>query len=377
MKNCHILKWIPFGVRFIFVRGCDEMKKTNKKFSYFFFLVSFVVFVACMGGVSQSIEEGTEVSSVIDGESAVLVGGMPIGIYIEMDGVMVLKTDTIKGVDGQEYSPAKNAVLPGDYMVALNEQHIESKKHLLQLLSQLNEDEIVLTIRRNQEEFKVKIKPVEYNPGEYKLGIWVRDNVQGLGTVTFMTSKGKFGALGHGIHDIDTNTLLELKDGTAYKTSIHSIQKGTNGNPGSLGGIIVYNYYNRLGEITKNTEEGIYGTIGKVNELFEEQTVLPVASKEQIHTGDAKIRCFVEGEVQEYDIKILEIDTSSHAENKGIVLQVTDLALLEQTGGIIQGMSGSPIIQDGKLIGAVTHVFVQDSTKGYGIFIENMLKHVE
>ncbi|MBU3841277.1 MAG: SpoIVB peptidase [Candidatus Ruminococcus intestinipullorum] len=353
------------------------MKKTNKKFSYFFFLVSFVVFVACMGGVSQSIEEGTEVSSVIDGESAVLVGGMPIGIYIEMDGVMVLKTDTIKGVDGQEYSPAKNAVLPGDYMVALNEQHIESKKHLLQLLSQLNEDEIVLTIRRNQEEFKVKIKPVEYNPGEYKLGIWVRDNVQGLGTVTFMTSKGKFGALGHGIHDIDTNTLLELKDGTAYKTSIHSIQKGTNGNPGSLGGIIVYNYYNRLGEITKNTEEGIYGTIGKVNELFEEQTVLPVASKEQIHTGDAKIRCFVEGEVQEYDIKILEIDTSSHAENKGIVLQVTDLALLEQTGGIIQGMSGSPIIQDGKLIGAVTHVFVQDSTKGYGIFIENMLKHVE
>ena len=141
-------------------------------------------------------------------------------------------------------------------------------------------------------------------------------------------------------------------------------------------GIIVYNGYNKLGSIKKNTDAGIYGTIDKIDDLFTEQIPVQIAAKEEIEIGDATIRCFVDNEVQEYNIKVTDIDYSGHEVNKGLVIQVTDPGLLEKTGGIIQGMSGSPILQNGKLIGAVTHVFVQDSTKGYGIFIENMLENV-
>ncbi len=141
-------------------------------------------------------------------------------------------------------------------------------------------------------------------------------------------------------------------------------------------GIIVYNGFNKLGTINKNTDAGIYGTVDKIEELFTEQIPVQVASKDEIEIGDATIRCFVDNEVKEYNIKVTDIDYSGHEVNKGLVIQVTDPALLEKTGGIIQGMSGSPILQNGKLIGAVTHVFVQDSTKGYGIFIENMLENV-
>ena len=223
----------------------------------------------------------------------------------------------------------------------------------------------------------VKISPVEYAPSQYRLGIWVRDNVQGLGTVTFLTDKSRFGALGHGIHDTDTNVLMSISDGTVYRTSIQDIIRGTDGAPGSMEGIIVYNNYNVLGTIDKNTEAGIYGSIEQIDELFEEQIPIETAAKEEIVTGPATIRCYIENELKEYEIQVTDIDMSGSEINKGLVIRVTDPELLEKTGGIIQGMSGSPIIQNGKLIGAVTHVFVQDSTMGYGIFIENMMSRVE
>lgn len=141
-------------------------------------------------------------------------------------------------------------------------------------------------------------------------------------------------------------------------------------------GMIIYNPYNILGTIDKNTEAGIYGTIDKIDELFKDQTAIETASKEEIVTGPATMRCFVDNEIRDFDIEITQIDIMSPEINKGLVIQVIDEELLDKTGGIIQGMSGSPIIQNGKLIGAVTHVFVQDSTKGYGIFIENMLKQI-
>ena len=141
-------------------------------------------------------------------------------------------------------------------------------------------------------------------------------------------------------------------------------------------GIIVYNNYNILGTIDKNTEAGIYGSIERIDELFEEQIPIETAAKEEIVTGPATIRCYIDNELKEYEIQVTDIDMSGSEINKGLVIQVTDPELLEKTGGIIQGMSGSPIIQNGKLIGAVTHVFVQDSTMGYGIFIENMLNQV-
>lgn len=318
-----------------------------------------------------------EASAGGSGNRTVLLGGMPVGIYMETDGVMVLSTESLEGVDGEEHEPAAGIVRTGDYITAVNEKEISGKSELLEAVDDLDRDSVVLTLRRSGETMDVRIRPVECAPDEYKLGIWVRDNVQGLGTVTFLTEQSRFGALGHGIHDADTNVLMSISDGTLYKTSIQDVIKGADGSPGTMEGIIVYNNYNILGTIDKNTEAGIYGTVDRIDELFEEQIPIETASTAEIVTGDALMRCFVDNEVRDYKIQVTDIDTSGNEINKGLVIQVTDPELLEKTGGIIQGMSGSPIIQNGKLIGAVTHVFVQDSTKGYGIFIENMLNQVE
>ena len=344
-------------------------------------LLTSAAVLVCLAGYqiqNGALDRGQkEVSTGAVSKDTVLLGGMPVGIYMETDGVMVLNTEEIEGMDGQEYEPAGHLVKAGDYITGINDKEIHNKEELIEELKEIDDSDVVLTLRRDEEEMEVKIKPVQCDTDEYMLGIWVRDNVQGLGTITFLNDKSRFGALGHGIHDADTSVLMSIADGTLYKTSIQSIKKGENGVPGSMEGIIVYNGYNRLGTVDKNTDAGIYGTVDKIDELFEEQIPIETASVEEIETGEATMRCFVDGEIREYDILVTDIDTSGSEINKGLVIQVTDEALLEKTGGIIQGMSGSPIIQNGKLIGAVTHVFVQDSTKGYGIFIENMLKEAE
>lgn len=386
-KSSHTKSGYLKGIRFFLYdteeRMWADMTKSGEKSrnsAIFSFLVTAALLTCLIGYQAQSskkeswqTEAGTEAIS----DDTVLLGGMPVGIYMETDGVMVLNTEEIEGIDGQEYEPAGHLVKAGDYITGFNNQEIHNKKELLKALENLDDDEVVLTLRRDEEKLDVKIEPVESSPNEYKLGIWVRDNVQGLGTITFLNEKSRFGALGHGIHDADTNVLMNIADGSLYKTSIQSIKKGENGIPGSMEGIIVYNGYNRLGTIDKNTDAGIYGTVDKIDGVFEEQIPIETASKEEIEIGKATMRCFVDNQIQEYDIEVTDIDTSEKEINKGLVIQVTDEALLEKTGGIIQGMSGSPIIQNGKLIGAVTHVFVQDSTKGYGIFIENMLKEAE
>ena len=331
----------------------------------------------CAGALEQEDKvRQAEASTDAAGET-VLLGGTPVGIYMETDGVMVLSTESMKGVDGEEYEPAAGLVQSGDYIMAVNGEAVTGKAELLDAVEHLDSGNVVLTIQRGEETMDIRIRPVECGPNEYKLGIWVRDNVQGLGTITFVTGQSRFGALGHGIHDVDTNVLMSVDSGTLYKTSIQDILKGEDGNPGTMEGIIVYNNYNILGSIDKNTEAGIYGTVDRIDELFDEQIPIETASTDEIETGSATIRCFVDNELKEYEIQVTDIDRSESEINKGLVIQVTDPELLEKTGGIIQGMSGSPIIQNGKLIGAVTHVFVQDSTKGYGIFIENMLNQVK
>ena len=342
----------------------------------------FLMFVACAGWVfAGALEQENEIrqaeASTKTASETVLLGGMPVGIYMETDGVMVLSTETMTGIDGSEHEPAAGLVQSGDYITAVNGEVINGKSELLDVVDHLDSENVVLTLQRGDKTMDVRIRPVECGPGEYRLGIWVRDNVQGLGTVTFVTGQSRFGALGHGIHDVDTNVLMSVAGGTLYKTSIQDILKGEDGSPGTMEGIIVYNSYNILGSIDKNTEAGIYGTVDRLDQLFDEQIPIETASTDEIETGSATIRCFVDNELKEYEIQVTDIDRSGKEINKGLVIQVTDPELLEKTGGIIQGMSGSPIIQNGKLIGAVTHVFVQDSTKGYGIFIENMLDQVK
>lgn len=307
-------------------------------------------------------------------DDMVLLGGMPVGIYLETNGVMVIGTQGIEDMDGIKQEPAAHIVKSGDYITAINQTPIENKKNLLSAINDLDDSEVVLHLRRNSKQIDVKIHPVKTTDGSYKLGIWVRDNMQGLGTVTYMDEDHHFAALGHGIHDIDTNTLLEIQEGILYKTNIKSISKGKVGSPGSMEGIIIYSSFNELGNISRNNETGIYGTIKKTEEMFENQVPIQIASKDEIEIGKATIRCKVTDKIEDYHINIIDIDYSGHEINKGMIIEITDSKLLDITGGIVQGMSGSPIIQNGKLIGAVTHVFIKDSTKGYGIFIENMLE---
>lgn len=364
-------------------KGCESMVvgRKNRVVRALLWVILFLSGVVIWNQVQTRQEEKalrqTEASTSSLENDTVLLGGMPVGIYMETDGVMVLNTEKIEGLDGNVYEPAADRVKTGDYIMAVNHQEITGKSDLLELVEEIDGGNVVLTLRRGEDTMDIKISPVEYEPDHYRLGIWVRDNVQGLGTITFLTEQSRFGALGHGISDTDTNMLMTIDSGRVYRTSIKDITKGYSGSPGTMEGIIVYNNYNVLGTIDKNTEAGIYGTIDKIEDLFEEQIPIETASKEEIRAGDATIRCYIDNEIKEYDIRVTEIDKTDSEINKGLVIQVTDPELLEKTGGIIQGMSGSPIIQDGKLIGAVTHVFVQDSTKGYGIFIENMLKQVE
>lgn len=349
------------------------------KFWYRRILIMVLVLSVAVGGgyilvetqktrLEQAVSAGTSGDMVIP-------GGMPIGIYLETEGVMVLGTQSIEGMDGQMYEPAAHLVKEGDYIVGINDEPVEDKSELIAAVKSLSQDDVVLKVMRNEQAIDIRIQAVECGIDDYKLGIWVRDNAQGLGTITYLTADSEFGALGHGIHDTDTGELLDISRGVLYTTSIRDVQKGENGTPGGMEGIIVYNNYNVLGSITENSEEGIYGTLDRIDTLFHNADPVETGGPEEIQEGEAAIRCSVEGEMKEYQVRITEVNPSAKEVNKAIELEVTDERLLELTGGIVQGMSGSPILQNGKLIGAITHVFVNDPARGYGILIGDMLKH--
>lgn len=340
-------------------------------------MILILCFILETGFSIEKIQAESERWQVSTGEVSnkmVIPGGMPIGIYMKADGVLVLGTDSLLGKDGLEYSPSERIVKEGDYIVGVNGQTVDSKKTLLRYVEELDGGDVTLKLRRNEEVIEVKVTPVKCEDGTYKLGIWIRDSLQGLGTVTYITEDNQFGALGHGIHDSDTDELLEIATGQVYQTRILRIEKGKKGTPGGMEGMIVYNRYNLLGEVVKNTEVGVFGVLENAEEIAEDLTPMPICSRAEAKTGSATIRCCVTGVVKEYEIEIVKIDYFTREANKGMTIKVVDEELLELTGGIIQGMSGSPILQDGKIVGAVTHVLVNDPTRGYGIFIEDMMK---
>ena len=306
----------------------------------------------------------------------VYASGNTVGIYMETEGVLIIDTGEIMTEQGTSQDPAKNIVKPGDYIVAFNEQKVTSKQELIEDISHLDGDDVTLDLLREGQEVPVSLTPVKDTNGDYKLGIWVRDNTQGIGTLTFVDKEGNYGALGHGISDVDTGELLHISEGSLYQAEVLGIQKGESGSPGELSGLIRYEPGRVLGNIDINSKNGIYGHIfaGKEGMFLKK---MPVAYKQELKTGPASLLCCVNGKVQEYQAEITRIDMNHEDTNKSFVLHVTDPELLEATGGIVQGMSGSPIIQDGKLVGAVTHVLVNDPTRGYGIFIENMLEAAE
>lgn len=309
---------------------------------------------------------------VIEDQELIPVG-VPIGIYVKANGILVIGVGDFVGEDGVTYSPSKYILKSGDYILKLNGEEVTEKNDFINRIEQSEGKEVILMIRREEKIMEVKVKPVCNQSGEYKLGIWVRDNAQGVGTMTYIDSKGNFGALGHGINDVDTSTLMEMNDGTLYQTEIVSIKKGTSGSPGEMTGMIIYSEDRILGDIHFNSIQGIFGTCNKKALSLAKEKPIPIGLKQEIKLEPAQILCTVDGEAKYYDIEITAIHLDHDNINRGIELKVTDPELLTITGGIVQGMSGAPIIQNGKFIGAVTHVLVQDATRGYGIFIENML----
>jgi len=333
-----------------------------------------VIRVGMGEGEEHTLDLGIkEVSVQVVEKRRVVPGGIPIGIYLETEGVYVVGTGEVEALDGLSYEPAYQVVQAGDYILAVNGRRVSDKDDLITCIQANQSDIMILKLMRNSEVIQVRLNAVQTKEEDYKLGIWVKDDIQGIGTLTYITEDMRFGALGHGITDPDTGELLEASGGSLYDTSILEIVRGERGTPGEISGMITYSDRHVKGSITSNTSAGIYGVTnqGLRSEIAGEP--VEVAFKQEIKQGRAYIRSAISGELRNYEVRIQEIRLNENDVNKGMIFQVTDPELLRLTGGVIQGMSGSPILQNGKLIGAVTHVFVNDPTRGYGIFAETMI----
>lgn len=315
-----------------------------------------------------------EVSVRVVEKDYVMPSGVPIGIYTKTKGILIIGTGKVTASDGLVYEPAEKIVKGGDYIATVNGREVSEKEELAKLVNESGPNPVVLGILRDGEWLELKMEPVALADGTYKLGIWVRDDMAGVGTLTYIKQNMEFGALGHPVSDGDTGSMLRLLEGKVYSTNIVGIVKGEDGTPGELTGVINYKDEFCLGTIDENTKTGIYGGLQKLPDQMEDAYV-EIGYKQSVHPGPAYILSSLDGNLQQYQVEIDEVDLSGKEENKGILFHVTDERLLSETGGIVQGMSGSPILQDGKIIGAVTHVFISDATKGYGVFIEKMLEH--
>ena len=296
-------------------------------------------------------------------------GGQSVGVAINTDGLLVVGASDL----GNTPSPARVAGLrPGDVITRVNGQPVGSAE---QFSKMIGKDPAELELKRDGETLNVGIVPaVDSRDGEYRVGVWVRDSTAGVGTLTFYDPEnGDFGALGHAITDVDTGILMPVGEGAIYENDVVDITPGLEGAPGELTGDFFLTD-RAVGEVYVNSECGIFGSSAREFENALYPDGLPAAVRSEVREGPASLLTTLsDGVLREYDCEILRINSQSAGSTRSMVIRITDEELIEQTGGIVQGMSGSPIIQDGKLIGAVTHVLVNDPTKGYGIFIENML----
>jgi len=317
-----------------------------------------------------SLAPYTQANAVPD---KVIPGGNTVGIKLYTDGLLVVGFSEISSF-GKYYSPGKNnGIYEGDIITAVDRKPLSSGDELAGYIQSTKGQPVSLEIMRSGQKLTKKITPVYYNDAcLYKIGVWVKESAAGIGTVTFTDPKsGAFGALGHGVSDSDTGSLLRVKEGYVTDCTISSVVSGKRGYPGELQGAFSGD---NTGNISKNLSSGIYG---KLNVVPQSKAV-PVALSGEVREGEALIYSdALNGKITAYKAQIQRIIKSNIKNSKGLVIKITDPRLLQKTGGIVQGMSGSPILQNGKLVGAVTHVFVNDPTRGYGIFIENMLAEAE
>ena len=306
-------------------------------------------------------------------EMSLVPGGKAVGIKMFTKGLICVGTEKLKGIDGETHNIAKALdIKETDIIISANGKTLHTVEEFADIVSNSDGNPVTLVVRRNGEESTKVVTPVKTDDG-YKLGLWVRDSTAGIGTVTFTDSEsGGFAALGHPITDVDTGILMPVDKGSINSARITGVKKGTRGEPGELYGIFS-GADEDCGVILKNTQRGIYGTLVDTPALNYKNESLPVASGSQVKTGKAEIYANIEDDkIEKFEIEISKLMRYA-PDSKNMIIKVTDKRLLDKTGGIVQGMSGSPIIQNGKIIGAVTHVFVNDPTRGYGIFIENML----
>lgn len=310
----------------------------------------------------------------VDNEKSVYLGGQTIGIAFYTKGIYVTDTVSVETTDSQYKNPANDAgIKKGDYILEANGVKLNEISNFDAVLKASNGEKISLKIKRNDSLFTTDILPVKSKDGQYKLGIWMRDSAAGLGTITYIDpDSNKFAALGHAVCDSETGDILSISDGRIVECNVTGVKKGSKGNAGELKGSFGINA-RQLGKITKNTKFGLIGTMYS----FEQCKLIKVGEKEDVNEGEAYIYSdFENGEIKKYAIKILHVNNQTYPIEKNIIIQIVDKNLIEKTGGIVQGLSGSPIVQNGKLIGAVTHVMINDPTKGYGIFIENMFEDI-
>lgn len=369
----------------------------------------------------RDYEETDKISDGISVEGVYACGRLT-GIYEQTEGVLVVNTTEVTDEDGKKVNPADKKVQCGDYIISVNgrtvadkeelseavndimkeydERHedvsneekiygdksgtVESQKEIInenksdsgEIKSEINKRMVKIKFLRGGEEMSADITPVRKDDGRYYMGIWVKDDLAGIGTITYYTKDGRFGALGHGIGDgTQSGNLLYANSGDLYSMKLTKIKKGKSGAPGEIGGVVYFGKKSHIGTLDCNSNLGIYGQLDsdELSEYAAEDTYYPVAGKDEIHTGSAQMISEISGKLEKYNLEITNIDKKATDTNKGMELKVTDDRLIELSGGIVQGTSGSPIIQDGKIIGAVTHVFVDDPTGGYGICIDEML----
>ena len=360
------------------------MERSNRKKSTAagFFLILTAIIISVIFTPSDNAAQVFESVLCVERDSApetgiaselpdtLIPGGFPFGVKFYTKGVIVVGVSEVESENGF-VSPASLAgIRKGDVIICVNGKNIDTVEEIASAVENSDGSEISFEISRNGESFSASLKPEKDNGGKYRSGMWVRDSTAGIGTVTFINPDTlDFGGLGHGICDTDTGCIMPLSRGSVVNVTVTDIVRGVGGHPGELKGSFGAD---KTGRLTLNSPCGVFGTFFSLPEKSS-YSPLPVGHRSEVAEGKAQIySCVTEDESKIYEIEITKINPDS-ADGKSFVIKVTDPSLIELTGGIIQGMSGSPIIQNGKIIGAVTHVFINDPTKGYGIFIENML----
>ena len=301
--------------------------------------------------------------------------GQAIGIKLFSDGVLVVGLSPIETEQGALCPGRACGLKEGDVITGVNGRQVDTIEEVQRAVAADSGGELTIRAMRGKKSLQLTAAPVQNKEGEYQLGVWLRDSMAGIGTMTFYDPEsGAFGALGHGVNDVDTSILMPMESGAIMAAEVSGVERGVSGTPGALQGD--FDMSGDLGTLRANTPQGVFGTIGSKT-FAQGREQLPAAKPSEVRTGEAFILSNIRGkQVERFSVEITKINPDSDGD-RNLMLRVTDPRLLEATGGIVQGMSGSPILQNGKLIGAVTHVLINSPEKGYGIFIENMLEAAE